>query len=534
VDVTNTFPFGALLYDSDGVKPLFGTEQIVNFVVPLPTPVDVPDGWTIFRTRPLAFDLWATLPQGSPQRELVYRLQVLHHEWPLTTPAEIAVPLDVLLRRCIPNAISVPQAGAKDAVATPDEGSVQHWSCAVIEMHVKAQTPASSDDLNELLVQAVDELRHVQIALWFETGRQSPLVSMETLPLAVPYHLRVADASASSWAHGLGVHAVVASWKLTRTEPPNAAISGHDPLATLQQLKDHPQFFAHRRFALAAETQLNQGDYHAAVISAATSCEKLLDLLLATLLWDEGVFPEDAAEFFDWPLNKRFTNCFATRLHNSWNISGDGVVARWHRHVRTVRNAAIHQGLEPKAVQAEAAVETMQDLSAEVSTWLRDPAAAVRFSRTAALFKAQLSPESLSSPLTQTEVASWLSLISRWREATSVAQAAQRNWPITSEDAEVRLVAVTGRGEVQWVLWRDGDGIAVLIERPNGVDQRQIEMLQGRSNSTDYEWYDMELPPTVVNPPTRLAPKGKWRLEYHLIPTREVMIVPASNLRGLQ
>src|SRR5690606_24301663 len=74
-----------------------------------------------------------------------------------------------------------------------------------------------------------------------------------------------------------------------------------------------------------------EGDTRAAVLFFATSCEVLLDEVLAHMLWEEAVRPEDAADILDanqW-LTQRVKGLYHHRLGGSWDVHGDGPVGAW-------------------------------------------------------------------------------------------------------------------------------------------------------------------------------------------------------------
>ena len=315
---------------------------------------------------------------------------------------------------------------------------------------------------------------------------------------------------------------------LERAEPPNPTSSGARIAEAVDRLHNYPTSLAHRRFTLAAETQVTLGEYHAAVISAATSCEHLLENVLSLLLWESNWTPEKGAELLRRPLDAR-ARALGDRLGGEWSPRGDGPFGDWHYGVRQVRNAAIHRGVEPTGMQAYRAVDVTRRISSYIGELLREPKNMERFPRTNAMYNPKLGFGSLAEALhDQPDEPDWLATSSRWQQACDVAVKGLKNWPVIADDdsAEIRVVALlVPTGVVKWAVWRPNDGVAMPIEKPVDISDAQAQSLITLCEAIDRpecaQLADVTPPPTTSN---RLAPKGIWNLEYRLIPDFGVML----------
>jgi hypothetical protein len=111
------------------------------------------------------------------------------------------------------------------------------------------------------------------------------------------------------------------------------------------------------------------GRFGDAVVSAQTGMEVLLDGLLALMLWEEGVTPEDAAAgpFSDIGFEKRVRTHFHRRLGGNWSTTGRGVMSEWAREVARMRGRVVHSGYRPSANEARRAL----DITVRVDAFIR-------------------------------------------------------------------------------------------------------------------------------------------------------------------
>lgn len=99
------------------------------------------------------------------------------------------------------------------------------------------------------------------------------------------------------------------------------------------------------------------GEEGQAVILANTSCEVMLDTILALLMWEEGVAVEDAASAFEeGKVLRRITQGLSPRLRGSWSTER-GAVGSWYRSSYQLRHRVVHGGYSPSIREASDALE---------------------------------------------------------------------------------------------------------------------------------------------------------------------------------
>ncbi|MER6938003.1 hypothetical protein ABTX24_22260 [Nocardioides sp. NPDC127514] len=94
------------------------------------------------------------------------------------------------------------------------------------------------------------------------------------------------------------------------------------------------------------------GEEAQAVILANTSCEVMLDAILALLMWEEGLVIEDAVPSFEeGKVLRRISNELAPRLKGNWSTQG-GAVGDWYRAAYRLRHRVVHGGYAPTVSEA--------------------------------------------------------------------------------------------------------------------------------------------------------------------------------------
>lgn len=99
------------------------------------------------------------------------------------------------------------------------------------------------------------------------------------------------------------------------------------------------------------------GEEAQAVILANTSCEVLLDAILALLMWEEGVAVEDAAPAFEEGRTlRRLKRELEPRLKGTWSTE-TGAVGEWFQSAYRLRHRVVHGGYSPTHAEAAKALE---------------------------------------------------------------------------------------------------------------------------------------------------------------------------------
>jgi hypothetical protein len=113
-----------------------------------------------------------------------------------------------------------------------------------------------------------------------------------------------------------------------------------------------------------ANAAASSGDQRASVLDFATACEVLLDYLLASMLWEEGYLPADAAKLWDGDsVTKRIKTHYSGRLGGNWNPDTSPSLMQWREYVADVRNRVIHGGSLPTKADVKAAKTATEALA---------------------------------------------------------------------------------------------------------------------------------------------------------------------------
>lgn len=100
------------------------------------------------------------------------------------------------------------------------------------------------------------------------------------------------------------------------------------------------------------------GDASGAVISAAISSEVLLNTILLSMAWEEGLAASEAAGWFKENLPKRLRTYYSSRLGGSWDTYNVTTpLGKWYGELHRSRNRVVHTGHSPSMDEATAAVE---------------------------------------------------------------------------------------------------------------------------------------------------------------------------------
>lgn len=288
--------------------------------------------------------------------------------------------VEAVLDRALPAGLIRPRERSGDAQRRGDAGGE---TLAATRTVVEAVTPLlpGEDAVSEAFDRCLDALSQVFAAYRSSTRNLVPAPTYERLSPVILYATRTARAPVV-WDERLSLFVLHAN---VRATPP--ALAEHD----LEQLntwlsvrkRGHPLMpYAERELdaRLALDTR---GDYAAAVVSAQTAAEVLVDSLLTLLLWEEDADPADAATLFSEGLQKRVRTHFGTRLGGDWNTRGSGPVGTWGTFLAPLRNRIVHAGHHPTRAEAREALSALADLSGFVSDRLADKRTA--FPRTALL-----------------------------------------------------------------------------------------------------------------------------------------------------
>lgn len=114
-----------------------------------------------------------------------------------------------------------------------------------------------------------------------------------------------------------------------------------------------PLLLWRERSAEARRARIVHGDTSQAIVLANTASEVLLDVVLALLMWEEGLSPTQAAGHFEeGKVLKRLKSDLTPRLKGSWSTER-GTVGQWFETLYKVRHRVVHAGYTPTPAEAD-------------------------------------------------------------------------------------------------------------------------------------------------------------------------------------
>jgi hypothetical protein len=129
-----------------------------------------------------------------------------------------------------------------------------------------------------------------------------------------------------------------------------------------EQERGNPLNLWRERWVEARRAHEILGEEGQAVILANTSCEVLLDAILALLMWEEGVVVEDAVSAFEeGRVLRRITKELAPRLKGNWSTES-GAVGDWYRDAYRLRHRVVHGGYAPSVSEGAEALASADGL----------------------------------------------------------------------------------------------------------------------------------------------------------------------------
>lgn len=154
-----------------------------------------------------------------------------------------------------------------------------------------------------------------------------------------------------------------------------------------EQERGNPTNLWRERFIEANRALRVTGEMANAVIQSNTSCEVLLDTVLALLLWEEGADPQAAAPIFEHgKVLRRVTREYPSRLQGTWSTKS-GAIGDWYTNCYRLRHRVVHAGYMPSPREAQAAVDSALNLQRFV--WDRIAARRTTYPRSALMTLAQ-------------------------------------------------------------------------------------------------------------------------------------------------
>lgn len=500
---------------------------LAYFFLPLPDPLGLPDGFIVEFVRPESMAEWVARhdvdDQHGPPAEL---LTASLRFWRAKVPAETAT-LDLLAsvaEKALPD-LRLPKRSIADDSAQVDR--------TVVEMVVPVSD--SEDGVSDAFDEGLQMLRDFQRAYYIARRIPLRLVTREQLPVFVPFGVRRVSAEGDEWPDGLSVmllhqnlHAEVRDEEIDVGEGQRL----HRAIEMQSVRRVFTPFLDLRREADVALRR--DGDTRACVIFAGSAAELLLDDLLAHLLWEEGLRPEQAVSVFEGVgVIARVRTEYHGRLRGAgWSLHDTGPVRAWNDRLAAARHRAVHAGYEPTLDEAYAAFDALNGLERFVGDRLADQRVLRTYPRTA---MAYLGDEGLrrrgawSARMRRLahdpSEPGWVGTFLRWRAAMDRCRAEPPPGVPAPDTARSFVLAVVHPGrQVVWVLHDRQAGAARRCEEPEPATPEAAGALAALLEELQREGLDEAVSVFVEDTRNRALQDAPWLPEYRLVPMAGVMV----------
>jgi hypothetical protein len=542
-------------------EPPVVLSHIAYFFVPLPEPLGLPDGYVIRIGEDTPGEWYQGGGPPPPPVHLAASLLFHRAQRPSSDADDLSVLFDTAAR-ALPDPDRpdghAPEETGPDAAATRRD-AMPATEMTVVEMAVafdlppgRGQADAEADaggdadgadaeggfldaPLQDAVSDAFDRglqyVRDVQRAYYTVRRKPVRLVAREALPLMVPLGIRrLVDDEGEPLPFRAPLSAFFLHMNVTaRDDDLDQEQLDVLSAAMRHQASDGP-FASHLDFVREAEVALvRDGAHRAAVLFTATACEVLLDDLLAHMLWQERVRPEDAAAVFDGWLTARVKTQYHPRLGGNWSLDRPGPVAAWSTDVAALRNRVVHGGYEPSLAEARSAADAAQDLN----TYACDLVAAKTgdYPRTALVLPGERGLRRRgrwsrrgARRAAHPQHGPWAETFARWRQAMQRARADSPAAVAPSTTDAWTYLVVRSSGDQQWVVHDRTAGMAARLDpaRVAGVlpgQREQLDRLVRAQASAPHDDYTIRVA-GAAPPPS----DSDWVPEYRLVPGAGVMV----------
>jgi hypothetical protein len=514
-----TSPPAIIIVNEDlSLRPFLGTENVLRFFLALPTVVDLPDRWRRVFRRSLTPEEMQWITESPPPRALASVITVIQLDGEETIAPDSGIELASRAMRVM---LDIPPAAPLDFTDT------HYHSC--MEVLVQAPIPLTDESLTSSFEAGLDYARQVQVAAFSENHRYSQAVTIETLPLVVPYVVHEFNATPDAASTDRRLLTLPTVAKINDLSPPDVRHGGIRA-ATALDLNERTHGL-NVDFALTrlSREQMERGDYQAAFLTAAIACESLLDITLSGLLWEEGLTPESAGKIFALPLVRRVIGYLPARLGDDWVYRSGSISHYWREVVVHRRNRIVHRATTPSRSEALAAIEASDELGRYFASMATGEVFAQRYPRVASMLVdvERMEPDAralvvglaIDSPPIR-----WVETFDRWRQSTEVLAGVRRLGrrgrlgPSSVGRLEVAAVARPG-GILRFATWDLPGFVAAEVGPPGELDK------QGHDNLSRIA-AECEIPLLVglVGVEREPLDSDQWVLDYHLIPNRGVMV----------
>lgn len=346
------------LADVEDLRPLPG--EVVWFLLPLPRPLPVPDGFTFEHfndgMRHGAGPIFA-----PPEKTVSLRIHQLEEA---VDDGGRNVAVFDLAGLTLPPLDDGPLLQGR---ARHESGATIHrlqGTLTVVETAVSIRRmldtqPLYTDGLSLSLNAAIWAVQDLQRACALHSGEPIRPLSIGQLPLAVPYAIGEVRGGPSSVEWGI--------FPLSPTNILNEPRSLSDTASEAEVARAHGvvhsgplaiywELALEARWLVVLEDEPRLG-----LIAAASAAEAIADVVLAAMLVEERLEPDTAAAVMKKSFVQRLRSEYHRRLGGAWDDQRSGSVTQsLYRDVLRLRHKTVHGAHRPVPYEAVVALEAME------------------------------------------------------------------------------------------------------------------------------------------------------------------------------
>jgi len=228
----------------------------------------------------------------------------------------------------------------------------------------------------------LDRIREVVTAVGLASGQVLPPISKERILLFVPLCRRnvMEDEWTKPSLHVLH-HNDVVRYVPVDLDPEQVGKVGRYLWASVNSIPT----YAFLELRAESSSAFNRsGDTRASIMTLATACEVLFELLFISIEWEISTPTKDVArKLADYQsISARVKRLFTTRLGGNWSLVQAGPIRDWFELIAEMRNRTAHTGHRPSYEDVFAAQKAADGLVSFIQTLLSNPRNAKQFPRT--------------------------------------------------------------------------------------------------------------------------------------------------------
>ncbi|MBC6831126.1 MULTISPECIES: hypothetical protein [Corynebacterium] len=415
------------------------------------------------------------------------------------------------------------------------------------EISVFTNLNCADDEVEGRIHEAFDSglklIRQLQRSINMIDQIPRPLVTTQSLPSVVPYWIKPINETITDEQISLYLIPTVLTanshWHHLESsddnEPANLIASNLIYKALDRQMDKGP-FTAYSDLINEAKVSiLNAGLSRAALLTAASAGEALLDEVLCSLLWELGKSPEEVGKLYcnKRDFKPRVVSLLQNHLKGNWKLKGNEVIARWFEEVYQLRHSVIHAGTYPETALVYAAISLTLELNQFVADRIASqykifPRTAIFYLGVPSLQKRGIWTPEFAHLVTDPTEPNWTKTFTRWRESMEQMRNLYRFRQTLSgdiQDSQVRFWVHTS-GAFKWVLFDPNSNVAAEIDpcKITGISDTDLDETKTYIALAEAGLLNESLYRTFSSASVRIDSELDWKLPYHLLPDQNVLV----------